>query len=273
MQPAIYPNLSNDEYHADSAISRSGIMRFRRSPRHFHAEIFKSNTVKSEPTPAMVFGSAFHTFVLEPDKFYDEYAFKPEPVLLKDVGRVAYDEYKAQLYQLELSKKKVISGADHSLLLEMTLYLSNHEHASQLLRGAVYEQSYFWQDKESELMVKARPDILHSNMIVDLKTCADASPRAFQRAMVDGGYHIQGAMIRDAVRELEGRDIPTVINIAIEKTYPYCIGIYIIDEYALEYGAEQYRKTLLDIKSCIVHSEFPSYEIQTVSLPTWATRE
>ena len=32
-----------------------------------------------------------------------------------------------------------------------------------------YEQSFFWQDPATGLLLKARPDILHEDMIVDLK--------------------------------------------------------------------------------------------------------
>jgi exodeoxyribonuclease VIII len=213
--------LSNEEYHADKAISRSGIMEFKKSPYHFNMNIRAEKKKPKESTPAMVFGSAFHAFMLEHDKFEAEYIIKPERVLLKEVGPAAYETYKNELAEIEETEKTIISQADYSKILEMAYFVNLNEQARDLINGAVYERSFFWVDKESELRVKARPDILHSNMIVDLKTCFDASPRAFQRAIVDGGFHIQGAMVRDAVRAVEGRDISNVVYLAVEKTYPY----------------------------------------------------
>jgi exodeoxyribonuclease VIII len=193
-------------------------------------------------------------------------------MLWKDVGRKMYDEYKNRLDEIETSGKKVLSPTDSSTIFSMYLALMDNPKTKALINGAVYEQSYFWEDPHSGFLVKARPDILHENMIVDLKTCADASPRGFQNAMVAGGYHIQGAMIRDARRALEGIDCPNVINIAIEKKYPFSIGIYLIDEAALDEGAMQYKQALLDMRECHEKNEYPDYGVHTIGLPAWAYR-
>lgn len=107
-------------------------------------------------------------------------------------------------------------------------------------------------------------------MGVDLKTCADASPRGIQNAMVTGGYHIQAAMGREAIRELEGHDIPNWILLCIEKTYPYAIGIYIIDEAALEAGRAKYKQLLVELKECLEKNEWQGYAPQSIGLPQWA---
>ncbi len=267
----IYPELSNEAYHGDPAISRSGIMQYLQSPFHYWANYINPDRPKRDSTKAMDLGSAFHTLVLEPEKWGDIYSVMPEKKLLRDVGREEYDrnEDEIEATKQNLAKRIILSLKDYNLLIEMNNALLDHAQALDLIRGATYESSFFWEDEHSGLMVKARPDILHSNMIVDLKTCADASPRAFQYAMMDGGYHIQGAMVREGVRQLTGVDIPTVINICIEKKYPYAIGIYIIDEQALEYGYKQFKDTLLALKQDIGHNTFESYPIQTINLPAW----
>lgn len=270
----VYQNMPIETYHSDTnSISRSGIMTFDESPYRYWAKYLNPNRPKEEPTPAMVFGAAFHCLMLEPDKYGDLFVTRPEKVLLKNVGREAYDlnEARIEAVNQNLGKKTILTWDQSILLLEMQAAIGRNPEAMALIQGAIYEQSYFWQDPGSGLMVKARPDILHDQMIVDLKTCADASPRGFQRAMVTGGYHIQGAMIQDAVNTLEGRWIPNVINIAIEKTYPYSVGIYIIDEEALDVGRQKYKNVALAIKSYIGHNEpWPDYPPQTITLPAWA---
>jgi hypothetical protein len=119
-------------------------------------------------------------------------------------------------------------------------------------------------------MLKCKPDILHNNMIVDLKTIANASTKYYQRAMIDGGYHIQGAMIREGIKQNTGIDIKNCINVCIEKTYPFAIGIKIIGEDALEAGHMKFKQALLDLKRCIEYNDWESYEIETVELPNWA---
>lgn len=286
----IHHNLSNEDYHAHKeSISRSAIMDFDRSPYQYWANhIYEGRPVR-EQTPQMLFGEAFHTLIIEPDKFDERFIVKrkaeklPKVGLLRDLGRPEYDKQKAardivsaqnkameELFEIQSEGKKILDVDDFGRLMEMKAKLLNHDKAARLIEDAVYESSYFWIDQDSGLMCKARPDILHENVIVDLKTCRDASPRGFQNAMVAGGYHIQGAMIMDGIRAIENRIVPNVINIAIETEYPYSIGVYIIDEFAIEQGQVKYKQILLDLKNAQAENLYPDFDVQTISLPKWA---
>lgn len=270
LKPGIYTDMSNDEYHGDKeTFSRSALMDFKRSPYFYWANHVNPARPQKEKTPAMIFGSAFHEFMLEPKEFEKHYACEPPKVLLKNVGREKYDEFKAYCAELEESGKIILKDEEFLTLTKMKEALLAHPEASQLFLGGVYESAYIWQDKESGLICKTKPDILHANMIVDLKTCADASPAAFQRAMASGGYHIQGAMARDGIKENEGRVINNVLNICIETKYPFAIGIYLIDEAAIEVGEAEFKETLLALNHAIVNNEWPSYQVETIGLPRW----
>jgi len=269
--PGIYNNLSNELYHADPAISRTGIMHFLKSPFNYWANYLNPNKPTPKSKPSWKIGTAFHMMVLEPELFENTYLMKSKPVLLKDVGREKYETYKNDLKALESTDYQLIEYEDFITLRNMRVSLLNHEKAWPLIEGATYEQSYFWQDKHSGLMVKSRPDVLHSNMIVDLKTCNDASSHAYQREMLNYHYHTQGAMVRDAIYELTGETINTVINVCVETSYPFNVAIKIIDESALEVGHKKYKQALLDMKACFETNTWESYEPEIVSLPSWAT--
>lgn len=271
IEPGVYTDMSNDEYHSDAdSISRSGIMEFRKSAYHYWCAYLDPERQPRKSTPEMIFGSAFHTMILEPHLFDKQFAPKPKAVLLKDVGREAYEEYKSYVKELEDTNRHILSDAEYLALMGMRDALHANTDALSLLEGAICESSYFWKDPHTELLLKARPDILQGNIIVDLKTCADASPRAFQRAMVDSGYHVQGAMMIDALREVEGRKIEKFILLAIEKKPPYATAIYMLDDIAIEHGRHVYKNTLLDLKNAIGNNEWPCYGVQTLSLPAWA---
>lgn len=262
--------MTNEEYHANKFfISRSAIMDFKKSAYTYWARHLNPDRPKKETTPAMQFGTAFHTLMLEPELFDKRYVMKPEPVFLKDVGREAYDKYKSLLEFFETCGSIVLSAIEWENLMAMREVFNANQNAVNLILDARIENSFFWQDKHSGLLLKARPDILHENMIVDLKTCADASPRAFQNSMVTGGYHVQGAMCRDAVEAIEGHRIDTVINICIETKYPHNMAIYIIDELAIDEGQFKYKNILLDMKNSIAENNFKDYGMQTISLPKW----
>lgn len=273
IEPGVYNSseLSNEAYHSDTeSLSRTAIMEFRKSPFNYWAKYLNPDRPKKETKESWEIGKAFHVLMLEPELFESTYVIEPEKVLLKDVGREKYDEYKNIIAEIELSGKKSISPDDFARLNAMRSSIINHPEAFQLINDAIYEQSYVWKDEHSGLMVKCRPDILHDNMIVDLKTCSDASPRSFQREMVLYGYHIQGAMVREGIKQLAGKDIQTVINVVVETSYPHNTAIYIIDEYALEIGHQQFKQALLDIKSAKEYNIYESYATQTISLPRWA---
>lgn len=268
----IYKDLSSDNYHNDkSSISRSSLLDFSRSPYFYWANHINPDRPPKESTDAMEFGSAFHTMILEPELFNENYVVKPEAVLLKDVGREAYDNYKAHVEKLALTNKIILSSQDYSTLVAMQVAVYSNEDAKGLLEGAIYEQSYFWKDKATGLMLKCRPDILHANMIVDLKTVASAEERVMQREVFDRGYDTQAAMMRDGIFETTGKRIDNFILLCVEKKYPFCIGIYILDEEVINRAETRYKDLLVELKKCKETNEWPSYPIATISLPKWLT--
>jgi len=287
----IYTDLSSEDYHNDKdTLSRSALMDFDRSPYTYWAKHLNPDRPEQDKTPLMELGSAFHSLILEPHLFEKEYIVMaelmklPKVGLLRDLGRPEYEKQKfmrdsvakqnkdiEEEFLIKSESKKVLTPDVYKTLLAMRDKLNSNQKAIDLIRDSRIENSFFWRDEHSGLMLKARPDILHENMIVDLKTCSDASPRAFQNEMVKYGYHIQGAMIRDAVEKLEDRRINNVINICIETKYPHNMAIYIIDEFAIDEGHMKYKQICLDIKNAIHDNVFNDYGIQTIGLPKWAT--
>ena len=267
----IYLDLSSEAYHGDkNSISRTALMDFKRNQRRYWAKHLNPDRPVEESKPSWEFGTAFHALILEPHLFDQQYYILPPKVLLKDVGREAYDNYKALEKAAESTEKKVMSFTDYTKLLAMQYSLEANERAKELISGATYESSYFWKDKSSGLMIKSRPDILQSNIYIDLKTCESAAPHDYQREMVKGAYYVQAAMCREGVRILEGRELSASINVCVEKAYPHCVGIYIIDEEAVNAGHREYKKLLIELKHASVYNEYQDYEPQIIGLPQWA---
>lgn len=266
-----FPSLDIEDYHADkNTISRSALMDFDESAYNYWAKHVNPLRPRKEPTNAMIMGSAFHCMILEPEMFNDRYAILPEPVLLKEVGKEQYELYKELVKQTECSGKTVLPYHMYVDLGKMLDVFQKNSIGAGLIKDARIENSFFWRDKHSGLILKCRPDALHSNIIVDLKTTSDASPRAFQNEMMKYGYHIQGAMIRDAVEIIDGNRIEKVIDVVIETKYPYAMGIYIIDEFALDEGHKKYKQICLDLKNALEQQVWIDYGVQTISLPKWA---
>jgi hypothetical protein len=123
-------------------------------------------------------------------------------------------------------------------------------------------------------VIKARPDIIQPNCIVDLKTCQSADEYSFRQSVLKNGNHIQGAMVQDGIAVVDGMKealtLP-VVNIAIETKKPYCIAIYFISLNAIQSGRERYKSVLKKMKVSFDTDVYPSYETKEIELPNWYT--
>ena len=137
------------------------------------------------------------------------------------------------------------------------------------------ELSYFWDDLYG-IKGKCRPDWISKDgtTVVDLKTTQDASPKGFQKSISNFGYHIQCAWYLRGLRKL-GIEATEFIFIAIEKTAPYCIGVYRADEDMINIGMSQVEKALEVLRVCQETKLYPDYTptIQDISLPPWMTNK
>ncbi len=288
----IYPNMSNTDYHGDYGVSRSQLMTFKRSPLHFWYENISGTYIKPESSSSMNFGSALHCYLLENDKFDDQFICNtnsisiPKLPLLREVGRLVYDSMKAKIEELKAVKhiqeyefnmqcqgKTVITKEELDKIKDIKTTLLSRNYENNLLIGGKNEHSIFWQDKESGLICKCRPDIWHESMVVDLKTTADASFKSCQSSIYRYGYHIQSAMILDGIYAATGKLLETFVFLFVEKEAPYATGIYIMDDQTIEQGRIEYKKYLLRLKECYDKDEWPSYERSIINLPRFAAFE
>ncbi len=264
MKPGIY-NLTNDEYHAHPAISRSGINMMNKSMFHFWDAYLNEDKKKKVETPAMLFGSVLHTLVLEPELFTAKYFVADKPNQTSNKGKEEWKEVKDKAGNLT-----IVSGSVFEKAEKMAARLILHKRANQIICNGLYEQSIFWIDPETGIECKCRPDILRKNMIGDLKTTADASYFAFQRSLNEYGYHIQCAMMREASRHVLPNEINDFIFICVENVEPYVPAIYPLAEDAIDLGERKFKEALVKYKKCLETNEWPGYEIQEITLSSFA---
>jgi hypothetical protein len=266
----IFNNVSNEEYHAATDyISRSAILDFDKSPYTYWANWVNPER-KKKKTSALNIGSAFHLYILQPDLFNAQFSVEPNKVLLKDSSREKFDAYKNEIDSLKKSGKMLLSAEELKTIEAMAAKLKNNTDAMQLIEGGAIENSIFWQDDELGMLLKARPDILHDTMVIDLKTANDASYHHFQSEMIKYGYDIQFGMIKDGIEKIGRKPIENFINIVIESKHPHNIGIYFFDASVVEYGKNRYRTICGDLKKSIAENKFTDYGVHIIGLPKWA---
>jgi hypothetical protein len=268
MKNGVY-DISIEEYHSGEGISRSSLLEFLKTPYHYwykknnpevreNVDIIKKNN-------AMEFGNALHTYVLEKEQFFDRYFVMPKINKTTKAGKEAYAQ------ACEESKNKSLICVEAMREIEkMGFAIENHQFANPLIADALYEKSIYWSEQDTGLLCKVRPDIWHDDFICDLKTCASASHHDFQKSILNYGYHIQAGMIHEALKVVAGKEVKNFVFIAIEKEPPYAIGVYQLDDNALQKGIQKFKEIINGIKRCLDANEWPSYPPGLIDLPSWA---
>jgi len=262
----IFPDISHAEYHTDhSAVSNSYLGKLAKCPA--------SAKLPQEETPALLFGRAVHSYILEgPDAFYAQFSVFP-----KYIDRRTKDGKQEYLYFIEANKgKDVISEDDFGTIAAMTDSVIRHPFACKLLSEGRSEQSVYWIDKENGIYCKCRPDRIPDGdhgVIVDLKTTTDARPKQFLSSVMSYGYARQAGMYLEGFNAVTNRKVDAFIFIAVEKTAPYMVATYTLSDTFVEYGKIKFHNLLNLEKTCRENDEWPSYqdaELQELELPNWA---
>jgi hypothetical protein len=254
MKKPRHANIGFALYQSFDSISSTDIRNMLRSPAYY-----KYHSEHPKDSPAMAFGTAFHTAVLEPELFEKNYIR-----LIDGDGR----SKEVKEFKAVNSDKTILSGNDYDLIMAMKQSIYNNLSANTLLNTDYNknwtESSIFWTDEITGLKCKCRPDRLVRNdnlmICVDLKTTTDASPEKFQKSIIDYGYYIQAAHYLQGVRQY----FPSLASyvfyiIAIEKSAPFQIAVYKIDNSFIELGDKQIEKALRQFKTCFEINQYEGY--------------
>ena len=255
--------ITNAEYHGiKTHISSTGVRTFKKNKKQFEYGL-THELVKQ--TKAMADGTAVHAFFLERDKFDTDFVIKPADMRLNTKA--------GKEWALEHQSKIIIDSELGNNLYEMEKsFMDSPAKLIYDIKGQT-ELSYFWDDLGT-IKGKCRPDWLSDDgsIVVDVKTTTDASPRGFQKSKSTWGYHLQLGWYLRGLRKL-GLPAEQFIFIAIEKTAPFCVGVYRADQEMINYAMKELDQLMPEIQTAMVSNEFPDYtpEITSIGLPPWMT--
>ena len=266
-EPGIYAGLSNSAYHAGPGVSKSQLDKLSKSPFHYQAHYLSLKRVSSYETPAMRFGTAVHTAILEPELFAGW-------VVMPDVdGRTKEGKAAKALAQEEAAVRgvEVIPADDYAKVTAIAESFATHTHLSSFLNTGHAELSVYWTDADTGILCRCRPDWLAPSCVVDLKTTEDASPRAFQRSAYSWRYWVQAAFYLDGLAANDV-DVRGFVFAAIEKSEPYACAGYAASEAMIAAGREEYRRLLRTLRQCQDDDRWPGYSesLAVLDLPGFA---
>ena len=263
--------MTEKEYRSHPAVSRSELFKITESPEKF--KFYKDNP--PEPTPALIFGQAFHKLTLEPETFNEEFAVIPDCDRRTKTGRELFREFE------ESAQDKILITEEEYLKASlMRDSILKNPLAAKLLSGE-REKPFFWIDEMTGEECKCRPDnmlrLSDMNILVDLKSAARADTESFMRDSIKYGYDFQSAMYSEGVKINTGKEWVFVF-LVVEKEPPFAINILQADPVFVRRGYDIFRELIGIYHDCKLSGNWYGYlgkfdMINNLSLPAWLAKE
>jgi len=246
IKPGWY-DVDNEVYHHSEdyryCMTSSGLKQMDRSPLHWH-------TWRTLPptgaTPALAFGSAFHSYMLEPEKIECELLTGRTQVAIDDDGMISVNN----------DALETLKGMKESLMAcEISALIVNHP-------KAIYERAGFFTDPvRPNVTGSIKPDIRipELGIIADLKSTTDASQVAFPRSVRKFKYDWQAWWYLRGANSISHEVYDKFIIIAIEKAPPYGVMIYEMTE-ALYWAETRVMPIIEKFSLCLDMDRWPGYK-------------
>lgn len=240
------------QYDDIPAVRRSDLWEIRKSPAHYLYKV----THPEEPTATLLFGTAAHKYILEPESFWDEYIEVPKIDRRTKAG-------KEEWQRILDSGKTPISSEDLAVIRDMNAQIEAHPLASSLLKTGQHEIPIEWTDAKTGEPCKCRPDVITTidgeNWIADYKTTTSCMDGAFEKACRAYGYKLQAAMYAEGVF-CSTFDLCKFAFVAQEKMPPYAVRVYKCDMGFILEGQEMFHELIGILHECKETGEWPGYE-------------
>jgi len=250
--------MSNDDYHRHPGYSSSDVKDVASSTlAHW------KNRVRKE-SHAFDLGSAVHAILLQPEL----------NLVVEGTETRRGKDWTAMKEAADFAGKILLPKKEYQLAEQMAQAALFTPHVAELItdKHATKEASYFVKEPVFNLDLKCRPDGLlsHKNLVFDIKTCQDASPRGFAKAVRDYSYDVQASYYKNCM-ELEGFTIDRFLFICIEKQNPFIVQVHELSGEYLNHSKKRMMDTLKIIKEADMTGDYTTGwpEVNTIALPSW----
>ena len=111
--------------------------------------------------------------------------------------------------------------------------------------------------------------------LVDLKSTADGSPRAFTSSAAKFGYRLQGGAYFDGWQQATGDEPVGFLFVTVEKEAPHLVATYSLAPWDIEAGRAKWRDACARLADYRTRNEWPAYATELpdfahLDLPAWA---
>jgi hypothetical protein len=283
--PGIYHDLPIARYHrgdvavGPSVSSTALRVLWNESPKHCWARNpLNPSRIDEEDSEAFILGRATHHLICGQVNFADEFVVRPE-TLEGAKWHGNRTECKRWLKQRKAEGKTVLSPEQVDQIRGMAVALGEFPLMQQGVLNGLIERSLFWQDKETALWLKARPDAIpnDSGDYADLKTTSSVLYHQLQTALGTYGYHQQAALVLEGAKALD-LDASTFTFIWVETKPPHCVRAQQLKDDDIQRGINQNRVAIRMFADCLAGGNWPGpgddrADAEYVDLPDWKRKQ
>lgn len=286
-----YPDIEMSDYHGNPdllpgpSLSSSGAKKIiAQSAYHFWWQSpLNPDRPEEDNAPHFSVGKAAHDMLLMGEDWRKNYFVTPEGFSL-----AAKNKFAQAIAEREAAIEAgipVLRYQDAKVVEAVTEAIGANRDAINALSNGLPEMTLAWQDKETGVWLRARPDWLPNSIInaapvrvvTDLKFLAQTHcrPHGFSKALFDFGYHQSAAFYDDGIEAIYGQRATNWLFVAVEKDAPHSVSVYELPQQDVERGRFQNRQAIRTFADCLAADKWPSYtseEIQMVGLPVWARK-
>lgn len=278
-KPGVYDVSANDYHRTEicvgPSISSSGLRTVADCPaKYWFNSPLNPNRPPESSASHFNLGKAAHDLILDGSGWPDRYHVLPEGFTRSATKKHAAEIQAAD--EAEAVGKTLLKFDEYAAVVGMADAIRKHPIHKALGRGKA-EPTIVWQDKETGIWLRCRPDFLPANnwAVPDYKTTVSARPDDFSRSVMDYGYHQQAALYLDGIEAVFGPlpngQLRQFYFIAQEKTAPYIVQPFALDGEAVEWGRRLNRKAIRTFARCLETGHWPGYadDFVTIGLPRW----
>jgi hypothetical protein len=183
LEPGIYFDLPEDEYHNDPALSNSGMVSILVSLRDYYdTSPLNHDRPERKTTDAMLFGNQCHQYLLQNDKFYSTY----------NVTGQKYDP-----------KKKMINRTDYEKIVKAINIIREKPEINAYFTGGMPEVTLVWDDPTTGIRLRARVDYLRTFGCIDYKRTKSILGNSIGFSVYQYGYDMQCAVYKRGMDEVK----------------------------------------------------------------------
>lgn len=264
-KPGAYPDISAEDYHGREicdapSVSSSGLKLITsKSCRHFWAHSpMNPNRPERKAKSHFAIGHAVHDVLLLGERWNTHYYVLPEGY---DSRKREWGDYKEAAEYAARKGRTVLSKTQADMVLAMADQVVRDDLANALLTAGTPEMTLAAKDPQTDVWMRARPDILPDVMeiIPDIKTAVDASLDAYERAATKFGYFQSAAHYLDVIEQLYGPAKRRFVLITVEKEYPFVVTIDHLDDTDIDLARLKNRHALNRFAECVRTGFWPAY--------------